>query len=295
MDKRKPDVYIVGSQKSGTTTLYDWLAQHSDIYGDELAKDFNFFSDSHTYNEGRDVFLDLNKKASESSLALGGDANAMFAERGPERMYEMMPDAKLIAILRDPVKRYYSAYTHAAERFIEKRSFNKAVREEIEGCNYSERDSLYCDYLSHGEYTHQIKKILKFYPESQLMILDFDDLVNQPLEVLKDVYRYIGVDDHGGVPNLAVKNNTKGGARFKILSDIARYRPSSYFVRAVGKKILPYNLRTSFRRRLEEANRVQKEKAEFDNESRQLLIEHYKNEGVEIRKLTGKNFKSWSV
>jgi len=68
MINRVPDVYIVGAQKSGTTTLFDWMAQHPDIYADLMGKDYPYFSNERTYQEGKKIFSSFSKKVNKNQL-----------------------------------------------------------------------------------------------------------------------------------------------------------------------------------------------------------------------------------
>jgi len=211
----------------------------------------------------------------------------MYALEGPRRMFETMPQAKLIAILRDPVARAYSGYTYAVERLMEKRSFKQAIEEELYGLRYKPRDALQRDYLGHGHYAKQLNVIFHFFSREQVKIMNFECLKNKPLEVLRDLLSWIGVD-RDFVPDMAVKNQTKGGVRYKWFAKFTHSLPDSPFVCKGIRTLLPYSVRTNIRRKLLELNRMPRPKPEFPDEVRQLLREYYRNEIHDLEKLVGK-------
>jgi len=291
---RVPDVYIIGAQKSGTTTLYDWLAQHPQIYGHPLAKDYPYFSDDLTWKEGGRRFQSLVKGARPSQLALGGEANSMYAPLAAQRMHATMPEAKLIAILREPVARAYSAYVFAVERLLESRSFEQAIEDELRGYHYEPRDGAQRDYLAHGHYARQLRAVFRYFPREQVKVMLFEDLKREPLQVLDNLFSWLGIEQ-GFVPDMSIKNKTRGRVRYKWLARLTVGSPNSSTIRSMGKVILPYPLRTAIRRRLAEWNRVPAPKPEFPDVLRQRLREYYRDEIFDLEHLLGMDLAVWKV
>lgn len=291
---RVPDIYIIGAQKSGTTTLYDWLAQHPQIYGHPLAKDYPYFSDDCIHDDDARIFYSFSKDAPINLKVLGGDANAMYASLGPRRMKQTMPNARLIAILRHPVQRAYSAYCHAVERLMEVRPLEQAIREELEGIDYNPVDALRRDYLAHGHYARQLRTVFHYFPQEQVKVVLLEELKHEPLRVLDDLFSWLGVVQ-GFVPDMSIKNETQGGVRYKWLARLAHFRPDNFWVRDIGKVLVPYSLRTSIRRKLVELNRVPAPKPEFHDALRQCLIEYYRDEVSDLERLLSMDLATWKV
>lgn len=289
---RVPDIYIIGAQKSGTTTLYDWLSQHPQIYGHPLAKDFGFFGFSQNSRDRCELFYSLINSAPPDCLVLGGEASAMYATSGIQRMHKFMPSAYLIAILREPVSRAYSAYAYAVERLMEDRTFEEAINEEIQGKYYEENDALQRDYLGHGHYTKQLREVFRFFPQEQVKIIIFEEFKHSPQSVLSEIFRHIGVAENFK-PNMAIHNETKGGYRSIWLAKLTYAHPSTLALRKFGKALIPFSLRTIIRKKLVAFNRVSAPKPEFPNSVRTLLHEYYQKEITELEYLLGREIHSW--
>ena len=291
---RVPDVYIIGAQKSGTTTLYHWLAQHPQIYGHPMAKDYAYFSDDLTWEKGGRRFRSFAKDVQPDQLALGGEASCMYAPLSPARMHATMPEAKLIAILREPVARAYSAYVYAVERLLEPRSFEQAIGDELRGYRYEPRDGLQRDYLAHGHYARQLNAMFQYFPQEQVKVVLFEEFKREPLRVLHDLFLWLGVKQ-GFVPDMSIKNKTKGGARYKWLARFTGPKTNPSLIRRIGKALLPYSLRFSIRTRLAEWNRVPAPKPEFPNALRQRLREYYQDELSDLERLLRMDLTVWKV
>ena len=289
---RHPSAYIIGAQKSGTTSLFDWLGQHPQIFAPPLAKDYPFFSDDECFRDGKQFFSFFDA-APANVLTLGGDANAMFAPEGARRMAEVIPDASLIAILRNPVDRAYSAYCHAVERHMESRSFARAIEEELEGIRYEDKqDSMRRDYLAHGRYAEQLERVLAHFPTQRLHVLIMEEVLRQPEKELCRLFAFLGVDTSFR-PELTHKNRTRGRERWPWLSKAVRWRPESAWGRKLAKSVVPFAVRARVRRFVVRINRVDAPKPEFPNEVRHLLVKYYAPEVRRLESLIGRRIAVW--
>lgn len=292
MKIRVPDIYIIGAQKSGTTTLYDWLSQHPEIYAHPLAKDYSYFSDDKTYNDGLGLFYFFSRGAHDHQIVLGGEANSMYAPPGPQRMREIMPSSRLIAILRNPVDRAFSAYCHAVERVMEERLLEQAIDDELAGVAYKPEDARRRDYLAHGQYARQLRRICQYFNSEQIKVVIFEELKKEPLEVLQKIFQFADIRDDF-VPDMQIKNKTKGGSRSKILAKILHRRPSSRVMRGLGRTLIPFSVRTNIRRKLVVINRIEQSKPDFPKITKRLLVNYYRNEITELESFLGRRIPSW--
>ncbi len=290
--QRVPDIYIIGAQKYGTTTLYDWLSQHPQIYGHPLAKDYPYFSNDNSFHGGTDQFYSFVKNIPDNCLSLGGDANAMYSISAIERMQRIIPSAKLIAILRNPIDRAYSAYMHAIERAMETRDFEEAINDELCGFYYDPLDRLRRDYLQHGLYAKQIKNLLHYFPKDQIKIIIFEELREKPHNILKNVFKFIGVNNDF-IPNMIIHNETQGGYRSKWLARLTYAHQSTQTIRNVIKTLVPFHIRTTFRKKLIAFNRVKAVKPSFPANLRPILQEYYSNEITTLECLLNKEIIAW--
>lgn len=136
----KPSFVIIGAMKGGSTSLYSYITAHPRIKL-ALDKELHYF---HLYfHRGRNWYLG-NFPTRVTGGAITGEATPdyMFYPAAPQRMADMLPEAKIIAVLRNPVDRAYSHYAHVARYGLENLSFDDAVAREIDAINRYGLESL---------------------------------------------------------------------------------------------------------------------------------------------------------
>jgi hypothetical protein len=194
-----PNFVIVGAMKCGTSSLAKWLGDHPDAWV-VPEKELHFF------NQGWDRGL-----AWYESRFTASNGQARVGEASPtylvdldchDRMASVLPDARLVAMVRDPVDRAYSHYWHWRERMGETRTFEQVVDDELAGKPGAdrlvwnpERPEEY-SYLGPGVYLKQLEHLASRFERGQLKVIVFDDLSEKPAEVFRDVCRFLdlGVD-----------------------------------------------------------------------------------------------------
>ena len=204
-----PDFLIIGAQKCGTTSLYTYLEQHPCVIP-AFRKELNFFDLG--FGRGtiwyRAYFPTLFYKQQIEKVnrqnAITGEATPqyLFHPLAPERVATTLPNIKLIVLLRNPVDRAYSHYNHEKVRGRESLSFEDAMKAEkerlrkekekmLEDKNYQCLEYLYFSYLSRGIYVEQLKNWMNFFPKEQFLILKYEDFVDDPPGVFKQVLDFL--------------------------------------------------------------------------------------------------------
>ncbi|HEX5313927.1 MAG TPA: sulfotransferase [Gammaproteobacteria bacterium] len=214
--------FVIGAQKSGTTALFEYLRHHPEVYMPP-EKEAEFFTGSDTtpaaWAEYRRRLL-----TSPRSLRVVGTASPQYMgdPAVPARMAALVPDALLIAVLRDPVERAVSHYKMAVRRGDERRDFARAVREQLQPAalektralpfrEVAERDA----YVVWGEYARILRGFLHRFSREQLLLVYSEDLRERPREALARVCRHLGIAEGYSPPNLG-KLYHVGGARRKL-------------------------------------------------------------------------------
>ena len=189
-----PKVFMIGAQKAGTTQLSALLAQHQDICLCE-PKEPDYFT--RNYDKGEEwykgLFADLNKVLIDASTSYTScplpelyqqdslqDDNPLVGV--PERIHKMSPDAKLIYIVRNPVKRVYSGYWHQVTAGHEQRPLMEAVAE-----------SSY--YKRFSKYAEQLQAYLEFFPRENVLVVEFETLISSPQTVVNQCLKFIGLPE----------------------------------------------------------------------------------------------------
>lgn len=177
-----PNFVIVGAPKCGTSSLAAWLRDHPDVYVVPEKELFYFTSE---WERGRDWYETCFAVKGQSAV---GEATPTYLHehRAHERMASVIPEARLIVMVRNPVDRAYSHYWHWRERKGEERSFENAIAPELAGA-----DDV---FLAPGRYAEHLAALGRHFRADQLHTVVFDDLATDPDEVFRSTCRFLGVD-----------------------------------------------------------------------------------------------------
>ncbi len=286
-----PNVILIGAQKSGSTTLYDWLSQHPNIYGPKGMKEYNYFSDEENLKLGENWFSKSFKGHKKQKIIIHGYVNYIYyAKQAAFNIYNFNKDIKLILILRNPVDRCYSAYWDARKVALEKeKSFERALKLEkarIKSTKKKELNSL--TYLDHGMYSSKIKEYLKFFSDKQIKIVLFDDLKKNPKLLLKDIFTFLEVEKKF-VPKLNVINSA-GVPRSHMLQNFFQKISIPAFVKPlISAKYTSY-IKNVFLRKI---NIKKITYPEMNLQTRKNLISFYEDEITSLEKLLQINLQHW--
>lgn len=196
-----PDAVILGAQKSGTSSLHDYLTRHPGVIA-PLRKEVHFFDLN--YGRGEAWYRAHFGRLDEPGLNLDSSPYYLFHPAVPQRLQTLLPAAKLIVLLRDPVRRAYSHYWHERDKGREKLSFEDAVRAEprrIEaaharlaaGTLERSREHQHFSYLARGHYAQQLERWFGFFPRERFLVLRFEDLARDPLGELNATLGFLGL------------------------------------------------------------------------------------------------------
>ncbi len=200
IDKDLPTFIIIGAQKSGTGAFYELLRQHPLIV--DRPGEIHFFD--LYFDRGVQWYKDQFPKSKHPD-AIRGDKSPyyLFHPLAPERAYFILPKAKLIVLLRNPVDRAYSQYWMNVRKGREFLSFEQAIlaesnrlreeEEKIINTKISSPSSNHrrLSYLSRGLYINQLNNWLKYYPLDQILIISFDDFLKNPEAVLQETLKFL--------------------------------------------------------------------------------------------------------
>lgn len=209
---RTPDFFICGAAKAATTSLWNYLVQHPAIYA-APEKEPSYFSALHPLCPSPDQYARLYEHAPDDQLA--GDASVAYltSPDSAERIYRVVPDAKIIIMLRDPSKRAFSLYRHMVWHGFERAaSFPEALQledERVDDLSFVRSNPEYYYnflYFRSGLYSGQIRRYLQRFPREQIQFVLFDQFVQNTRACLRDVYEFLDVDT-GFSPRLDVHNS----------------------------------------------------------------------------------------
>lgn len=245
------DACIVGAQKAGTSTLYNWLAQHEDIFAPQEFKDFPLFSaskDNYSVALRRARKVYCSRKSTDNALRLSADANLICHPNALKRLKDYNRCARLIFLMREPAARCFSAWRYARERNLEKRSFSEAIEQELSGAvlpmdSYEGRQM---NYVFHSRYSDQLKVIGELFPPEQVLLLPFDRMLEAPVDLMDECTDFLGIHRKAAW-RFDVINRTSAGSRSKLLSKML-YSEKNNVAFRLARNLMPWHMRASIRR-----------------------------------------------
>ena len=298
-----PNFLVIGAMKAGTTALSFYLEQHPQVYMSPI-KEPNFFA-----FEGEDLYSrwpndqkGVNKLSVtdlETYRALFSEASDeraigeashwyLYSPKAPERIRHYVPQAKLIAVLRNPVDRAYSHFLHSVRTRTERvNDFARALREEETG---NREEWNFEHYVDRGFYYTQLKRYFDIFDRNQIKIYLHEDLNHDTAGVLQDTFSFLGVNKTF-LPDVSARRNVSGLPKNKFLDDFLR-RPNAL------KRVLKRHLAPGVWLRL--SNSVEKfrnsnlaKPPPLDQEVRQQLIEVYREDILKLQTLLGRDLSAW--
>lgn len=277
-----PNFIVIGAGKAGTTSLYQYLRSHPQIFMPQV-KEPGFFSDQPKWEKGIDWYKGLFRRQHGADAI--GEASTNYTKHPhypdvPERISKVVPDARLVYIVRDPIERMRSHYMFRVVYEWEKDPIDTAL----------ESVPLYLDT---SRYAHQIEQYLQWFPLEQLLIIKTEDLHRDRQAVTRRLYGFLGVDPNWNPPNIQKHFNTsvdKRVSRFPLLRRETLRRIPGY------QRVSPYipdSLKGTLTRPLTTTFDVKH--GIVSPELRSRLEDRLREDVARLRAYIGDDFDGWGI
>lgn len=301
MSSAGPSFLVAGVAKSGTTSLAHYLRQHPDVF---VARE----KESHHFAfAGRDPgFTGPGDDAEINRLVIPeldrylrcfsdvrrekavGEASVYYVYRPEslERALAFNPEMRFVVVLREPLARAYSAYSHnRRDEWEPVGDFAAAVAEEdarvANGWSYG------WHYARVSDYAPQLKAATQIIPDGQLHLVLYDELVERPVETLQGLFRFLDVDDTF-VCDTSLRLNVSGRPRSTRLNLLLG---QSSRLKDLAKRMVPYRVGLSIQQRVRNWNLRPEE---LDVGALHRVGDAFRFDGPEIANLTGLDLSAWA-
>lgn len=284
-----PTFFIIGAPKAGTTSLHHYLDQHPQIQMSAV-KEPRFFvalPEGVANLPGRVETLAEYEALFDAAIAVRGESSTDYAahprrEGSPQLIRELVPDARFIYLVRDPVERSVSHYRMAAALMGERRPLDEALRQAL-------REPA-SRYIAPSLYATQLDLYLRQFPAERILVVDQAELRRTRRETLSEVFAFLAVSDE--IDDAAFEEEKLGGESWRAFPD----GYSTFVGSAVSPRVrwVPRPLRRVARGAIERAF-WRPIDTRLDERLRSQLERLYAPEAERLRQLTGKRFASWSV
>jgi hypothetical protein len=282
-----PNFLIVGAQKAGTTSLANYLNQHPNIFMCPV-KETHYFTYLHekkvrktkandikyvnSLNEYRKLFSD----AKEDQFIGEASPSYLYNSDAPFRIKKLVPDVKIIAILRNPVDRAYSNFLHARRAGYENiESFEEAIF----GARSTSNEKSMLHYLEKGLYHGQLERYYNLFDKDQIHIDIYESFKNDPNSVLKNICKFLNTNDSFNF-SVDIKYNNSGIPKNKFVELI--YNKNKIFKSFLPKSIL--NISKKY---------FLKKPIPIENNFRQKLYNYFETDINKLEMLLDKNLSIW--
>ncbi|MCS6917802.1 MAG: sulfotransferase [Chitinophagales bacterium] len=312
MAEHLPNFFIVGAAKSGTTSLYEYLKQHPEVYMAPIKETHHFSTDidpaSFRPNYARSLNKDLSRwlqgdmkegifhafvqdwnqyvqlfRLAENQKAIGEVTNSyLYSSEAAANIRRKFPDARIIMMLRNPADRAFSHYLMDLRIGYETADFMTALKKDMarnpKGWGISNM------YIEIGQYARQVKRYLDTFPADRVRIYLFDDFVKNAEAVVKDLFRFLGVNDQ-----VAIDFGRKYNPSFIPRNRLVQLLNTQKRMRDWIKGALPRSLR----RRAKTALFTDKNLPRLQPDERRFLIEIFADDIRELSRLIDRDLSAW--
>lgn len=299
MPGRMPSFLVIGAARSGTTALYSHLRRHPQVFMSPV-KETNFFAfESETLDyqgPGNDyvnnsitdlaAYRALFADAPGDALAVGEASPLyLYVEKTASRIRHHIPEARLIAVLRNPVEQAFSHFLYAKRQTIEPLDdFDEALRAEPERARA--RWQPLFQYSRFPMYHQQLRRFYDQFPAEQIRVYLYEDFSGDPESVLVDVHDFIGVDP-GFVPDLDYRTNAGGVPRSALLQNLVM---QPHLLNRLIGRLVPEELKRRIRDAVSDRNLA---RPQISAEARAYLLGVLRPDILKLQDLIGRDLSAW--
>ena len=292
---RLPNFFVIGVNRGGTTSLHDLLGEHPDVYMSPT-KEPNYFAPKTeemralwpdkvaadlTLDEYRALFAGV---TGEHAIGESSTVYMSYHHTTPALIKAAVPDARLVAILRNPVDRAFSDYSLHRAWGTEPLSFADAVAAELD--HDGPVGGRMRGYVATGFYGLSLSRYLEHFDRDRLQIHLFEDFVADPAGVLQSVFGFLDVDPTVAIDPTVHRNASPYEPRHRGLDRIAR----AGAVRSTVRRILPQRTLVRVRGYARRKNSVV---PEFPDAVRARLRGVYRDDLAQASEIVGRDLSGW--
>jgi len=275
-----PNVIIIGAQKCATTSMHYYLNLHPQAVMSH-PKELNYFINEHNFSKGLEWYQSHFLKPA----IILGEASPLYTNypeyRGvANKMYSLLPKAKLLYMVRDPIRRIYSNYVHNYADHLENQTFRDVLAKFRSN-----------PYIDRSRYFMQLEQFRMYYPPQNILVVAVEDLMCRPRVVMKKIFRFLNID------------HTFYSRRFNILLHRLKFKRrkttlGQHLMNLKAAKLLmllPVELQGLLEKLIFFPFSTKIPFPQVPPETIEALKEYLTDDTNQLRKFTGEAFKHWSL
>lgn len=285
---KKPNFICVGAQKAGTTTLYNILLQHPQIFLPEI-KELHYFDWAKNFSKGDEWYFNNFEKV-KNEIAIGEiTPNYMYIDYVPKRIYDLLgKDIKLIFLLRNPVNRSFSQYLMMLKNGNTDKSFKRCAKIDfIEEKNFFLNEN---QIITRSLYDEQIERYLKYFDKKNMFFIIFEtEILKNKEKTMNRLCEFLDVDNFQF--NLDIQSNKSFHVKNKKINKAIKH---DSIIKKISKAVLNDNIRFKIKNYIKQINRMEKINYEEREKYRKILNEKiFSNSINNLEKIINKDLSFW--
>ncbi len=292
---RKPDFFIVGAAKCGTTALYEYLNQHPDIFMSAEKEPAYFCPDLNPLRRSEEEYLQLFADAGSQKRIGEASTSYLYSKQAAAEIKNFCPDARIIIMLRNPVDvlpaRHAQMYYHCIEDIEDFGQALAAEQDRKEGRRPArpEHAIQHLFYRETAKYTDQINRYLDLFPAERVKVIIFDDFKSETARVYREVCQFLDVDPTFEPAFRVVNENRR--IRSRVLQELLEV--PGPILRKIGRPLTPRKLRHKVMKELRQLNSTSAPRTPMDRDFRRALQAEFRPEVMRLSKLLNRDLSHW--
>lgn len=222
--RKLPDFLIIGAQRAGTTSLFHYLSQHPQIIP-AIRKEIHFFDSGknpqvNNFEQGELWYrshFPMRSRSGNNKITFEATPMYLFHPEAPGRIHAMVPQTKVIVLLRNPVERAISHYFSEYKKGMEDLPMLEAFQREeqrleavLAGRDYKHPAFFHHTYKARGRYLEQLQRYKEYFPAERILILQSEIFYTRPAEILRTIFKFLNVNPEQRIRNLRKLNASEG-------------------------------------------------------------------------------------
>lgn len=299
-NNKPPNFLVIGAAKSGTTTLFDLLIQHPEVY-QPFAKEIKYFNNDRNYAKGMEWYQNTCFKDS-SNYPARGEATPHYlfwGEKVTSRILETLgkDEVKFITIFRDPVQRAYSQYWMGVHRENEALSFEDALAAEEQRLDTLRQTlepigTLKYAYYRGGCYASLLQPYLQLFPRTHFHFLLSEDLMADIKGAMQKVAEFLGIRPDFAFSPVA-SNSSYTPRNYRLFRFLESPSGPIYHLLRKTAHLLPESKRYRLRHGVVLANRKPTTYPPIHPETERALRARYRQEVIDLEEIMGRDLSHW--
>lgn len=278
-----PNLLIVGGLKCGTTSIHHYLGLHPEVQMSK-PKELNFFVSELNWDLGVDWYT----TRFDDRFAVRGESSPHYTnlprfDGVAERIRRHCPDARLLYMVRDPIKRILSHWVHAQGAGYESGELEEVL---------SRPDTA---YVQRSMYWMQLQPYLELFDQQQIAVFTQEELQSDREQTMRDAFRFVGVDDsftHEQFDREWEKSSAKSGDKYQVMERLIKLPGLRSFDRNFDR--LPESLRWMVEKVVHDPEKPSAPKPKLPDEMFERMRGWFRDDVAALQEFAGRRFEGWN-